>query len=126
MSKSIKATATKLSEQDQWPIDFGRQTDEIKSLMDAGMKVYWLPMMFEYALSYGWNKLLTLEAHHYFPTDELFERYKNIAYTCIPGWVQPLSAEDLAAYYAANHITVTLEEISNPDLTGYELFEDRW
>ena len=124
MSKSIKVTAVKLSEQDQGvDPNPNPNPNKIQSLLNAGMKVYCTSIMFEYRNLPVWNELLILEVHHYFPTDELFEQYKNIAYTCIPGWVEQFSAEDLAAYYAVNHITVTLEEISDPDLTGYELLE---
>jgi len=125
MSKSIKATAVKFSERDHWPEIPNITTNKIESLIDAGMKIYWSLLMFNCSPG-RWNELLTLEVHHYFPTDELFESYKNIAYTCIPGWVDQFSPEDLAAYYAANHITVTLEEISDPDLSGFELREDTY
>ena len=116
MSKSFKVTAVKLSHADLWP-DMEIRTDTLDRLLNAGVKIYCTPLM----NNVYWSELLTLEVHHYFPTDELFERYKNIAYTCIPRWVEEFSPEDLAAYYAANHITVTIEEISDPDLTGYEL-----
>lgn len=116
MSKSFKVTAVKLSHADLWP-DMKISTDTLDRLMNAGVKIYCTPLM----NNVYWSELLTIEVHYYFSTDELFESYKNIKYTCIPGWVEEFTPEDLAAYYAANHITVTIEEISDPDLTGYEL-----
>lgn len=125
MSKSIKITAVKLSHADLWPhteIRTDTSTDTHDSLLNTGVKIYCTTLM----NVVNYSELLTLKFHYYFPTDELFESYKNITYTCIPKWINEFSPEDLAAYYAANHITITIEEISNPDLTGYELQETHY
>jgi len=119
MPKSIKVTATKSSKEDQWPFFFDKEVKKnLKILQDIGVQ--------EYVLSDGNNLLfhndrLLLPYQYYFPTDELFSRYKDIVYNYIPLYKTAFSDNELLEYYALNHINITSEEIDNPDLTGYVL-----
>jgi hypothetical protein len=128
MSKSIKLVATKSSKEDQWPLFFQKEIEKnLKILRDIGVQEYILPDSNSWNLD-EWdqasnNNRLLLSYQYYFPTDELFSRYKNIAYNCIPAYKTAFSDNELLEYYSLNHINVTLEEIDNPDLTGYVLLK---
>jgi len=62
---------------------------------------------------------LTLIVDHYVSDDAWFVANKDMMMNHLPLWVTPDNTADVDAYHAANGITITLEEIFNPDLTGY-------
>jgi hypothetical protein len=128
MPKSIKVVGTKSGKEDQWPLFFKEEIKKnLKILQDIGVQEYilsdgnnWNLDEWDQASNVFDNRLL-LSYQYYFPTDELFSRYKDIAYNYIPVYKTAFSDNELLEYYALNHINVTFEEIDNPDLTGYVL-----
>lgn len=125
MPKSIKVTATKSGLEDRWPFFFEEEIfKNLRILQDIGVQEYVLNTVAELLLrrdTFDINNLLFLSNHYFFPTDELFKRYKDIIYNFIPCYKTAFSDNELLEYYALNHINVSFEEIDNPDLTGYEL-----
>lgn len=126
MPKSIKVDATKSNKEDQWPFFFTSECMKNKKILqDIGINSYILSSMANYPhLNNTYlecKDLLMISAQYYFSTDEMFSRYKDIVYNHIPLYKTAFSDNELLEYYAFNHINVTIEEIDNPDLSGYVL-----
>lgn len=64
-----------------------------------------------------------LVVDHYFADDSLFAEKKEQAYNHIPAWITPENQQEALDYATENGTTVELEEVSNPNLTGYVLIE---
>lgn len=126
MPKSIKVAATKSNKEDQWPLFFTPELMKNKKILqDIGINSYILSSMANYPHTtntyFLLNDLLLISNQYYFSTDEMFSRYKDIVYNHIPLYKTAFSDNELLEYYALNHINVTIEEIDNPDLSGYVL-----
>jgi hypothetical protein len=67
---------------------------------------------------------LTLVVDHYFTDEAFFAEYKDTAYQHIPSWGSAANMSEMTAYQEENGLTLTLEEVSNPDLTGYTAIEE--
>lgn len=67
---------------------------------------------------------LTLVVDHYFDDDAFFAEYKATAYQHIPSWGTAANMSEMTAYQEENNLTLTLEEVSDPDLTGYVAIEE--
>jgi len=138
MSKSIKATYKKLNTSDIWPYQRGTSLVNAhvvsdtnhQTLITLGVQIYYssfLKAILEAsaarelvgtARNLAWNNILEYNVHYYFPTDELFNNYKNMNYSYELWWT---ALTGHATFLSDNNITITFEEISNPDLTGYVL-----
>ena len=138
MSKAIKVTCKKLNTSDLWVWQPGTSLANANVVSDAnnqilitlGVQIYYSSSMNTILQSgnageivgavkhQAWNNILEYNVLYYFPTDELFNNYKNMNYsyerwwTALPGW---------ETSFSDNNITITVEEISNPDLTDYTL-----
>ena len=138
MSKAIKVTCKKLNTSDIWVWQQGTSLVNAnvvsdtnhQTLITLGVQIYYSSSMKALldacaarelvgtAKNLAWNNILEYNVHYYFPTDELFNNYKNMNYsyerwwTALPGW---------ETSFSDNNITITFEEISNPDLTDYTL-----
>ena len=121
MANVIKVTCKKLNQFSEWPLFLHDEINKSHNILcDAGIEIYYPKLMFGDGRP-NVNNVLSFDVYFYFPTDTLFDSYKDIAYNYIPEWKPAFSAEDLIAYYDANQITVTIEEVSNLDLTEYIL-----
>jgi len=128
MSTSIRLVYSKNSFDDQWPfyINFNELHRNVYQVQQAGIKIYCTPevdrLWSASILFYNsYDSLLTLDFQYYFETDELFKENKNIAYEYIPIWKNLFSPEELTEYHRTHHITISTEEIINPDLSNYVL-----
>lgn len=67
---------------------------------------------------------LSLVVDHVFDDEVFFESYKEEAYKYIPSWGTPETIDEVNSYAEDNGLTLVLEEVDNPDLTGYQLIEE--
>ena len=135
MSKSIKVTYNKSNTSDIWPFIPGTllvnaDDSNHQILIALGVQIYYSSFLNTILQSgnagelvgaakhLAWNNVLTYSIHYYFPTDELFANYKNMNYSYESWWT---SLPGYNTVLSDNHVTITSEEISNPDLTGYVL-----
>jgi hypothetical protein len=127
MSKAIKVTFSKVSDTDRWPLfNLTRIVANNSALTAMGVVEHLNTNSFNALLNLGEilsmdidiNDQLVIDGYYVFPSDESFTSQKDAAYAHIPTW--KFSADsDTTQYYIDNHITVTFEEVENPDLTNY-------
>jgi hypothetical protein len=112
MSKSNRVTMTRLSTEDKWPFDVFKTNLEnnFSTIESAGVQTWILGDKFT---------ALTLVVDHVVEHDDLFETYQEFKPMVIPLWISAESTSANAAFYIANHLTVTEEIVQDPDLTGY-------
>lgn len=67
---------------------------------------------------------LSLIVDHYFDDEAFFAEYKETAYQHIPSWGTTENMTEMLAYQEENGLTLVLEEVSNPDLSGYTIIEE--
>jgi hypothetical protein len=67
---------------------------------------------------------LELVVDHYIEDEAWFAANTSSVYQHLPLWITPDNKTEVEAYQTANGITVTLKEVSNPDLTGYTPIRD--
>ena len=135
MSKSIKVTFNKSNTSDIWPFIPGTllvnaDDSNHQILIALGVQIYYQATLNTILQSgnagelvgaakhLAWNNILEYNVHYYFPTDELFANYKNMNYS-YESWWTALPSYNI--FLSDNHVTITSEEISNPDLSGYVL-----
>jgi hypothetical protein len=139
MIKSIKVTATKSSNSDIWPLvemlngytGYTVYNNIISSLLQANITEYIASNAFELITQdskpcYRWigvpnlNNLLMISSIYVFSSEESFYNNSDLINDIIPIW-KPFFVDDqqLEDFYRQNNITVTIEEIDDPDLSDY-------
>ena len=114
MSMSIRVTMTRTSIDTVWPFDihpWNNITSVNFSLTEANGIESWI--------NGNEDTDLTIVVDHVFPTNELFSTYRAVAYEHIPLWRDGATGTESDQYSADNNITVTLTEVSDPDLSAY-------
>lgn len=113
MAISVRGTFTRPTTDTVWSmyVFFGGLTDNIDALDSTGKVTTYMKG----------NPVtdLVLVVDHYVSDDAWFVANKDMMYEHIPLWKTADNGADVEAYHTANGITVTLEEVFNPDLTGY-------
>lgn len=114
MSKSIRVTMVRPTTSTVWPFDLFPWSSTLFENFST----------FEAAGIESWiigneDNDLTLVVDHYFPTDELFAAEKDSTYALLPMWCNSGNRADSESYCTDNGITVTMQEVDNPDLSAY-------
>ena len=115
MAVSIRVTMTRPNISTIWPFDLypwseGQLVTNFNALESASVQTW---------IKGNEDDDLTLVIDHYFPTNELFDSYKTTAYTQIPLWEDVNNKTEADEFIAANNMTVTIAEVTEPDLSGY-------
>lgn len=112
MSKSIRVTMHRPNNTVSWPFDMWPiQTEETFNLMSRhNCDTY---------VKGSEDDDLTIIVDHFFASNDNFTELREDAYGVIPIWKGANNASDVDAYHTANNITYTVEDITDPDLTGY-------
>ena len=118
MANSIRGTFTRTNTSTVWSmyVFFVGLTDNINAL-DATGKV---------ATYMKGNPAtdLSLTVDHYVADDAWWASNKDSLYQHIPLWKTSTNQADVDTYHTENNITVTTEEVADPDLTGYVPIRD--
>ena len=113
MAKSIRGTLIRPTPETVWDMHvfFDGVVENVSILNSTGQITTYLKG----------NPLtdLILIVDHYFEDDEFFESYKATAYEYLPAWITAANKQEALDYSRENGTSVILEEIDNPDLTGY-------
>ncbi len=113
MAKSIRGTFTRPNTESIWAmyIFYDTVVENIRTFHETGKIITYMKG--------DPSTDLSLVVDHVFTDDEFFTEYKDTAYTIIPSWGTPATMDEINAYMSANNQTLVLEEVDNPDLTGY-------
>lgn len=67
---------------------------------------------------------LVLIVDHHVEDEAWFAENKDFIYQHVPLWITADNSAEVDDYHASTGITVSMEEVSNPDLTGYVTARD--
>lgn len=112
MSTSVRGTITRPNLDTVWPfyIFFGATTNNFFTLSNYGA-THWVKG--------DPTTDLVLVVDHYYEDDNDFNTNKAASYEIIPLWKNSSNANEVESYQTANNVTVVLEEVTNPDLSGF-------
>jgi hypothetical protein len=111
MSASIRVTITRPNTSVVWPfVQFASVTEANYTVMSQAIDTY---------LKGDVTNDLTVLVDHYFVSNDFFAENKSIAHEYIPLWKNTDNSAEVDSYISTNNITVTTEEVTDPDLTGY-------
>lgn len=112
MTKSIRGTFTRPSTDSVWAmyVFFPTVVDNINYFDSLGVTTH---MKGDPATD------LTLVADHVFADEDSFADLKDVVYARVPAWTTAENRAEYEEYAADNGQTLVLEEVDNPDLTGY-------
>jgi len=113
MAKSIRGTFTRPSTSSFWAMNvfYNNVVENVAIFTSTGE--------IETYMKGDPENDLVLVVDHVFRHDDFFEDYKTEAYKHIPSWKTAATATEVDEYMLANNQTLVLEEVDNPDLTGY-------
>jgi hypothetical protein len=121
MFKAIKLTGTRNDPSGVWPSEIGTpglERTNTKQLLDVGMEVY-VNDDYKNNVDTYLSDASSFEAYYVFPTEESYNTHKDLAYSILPPWKSFFESDaELESYHTMNNLVITLEEISNPDLSG--------
>lgn len=118
MSKSILGTITRQSTDTVWPFFiFYEANDTNFDVLDGTTKC-------QTYMKGNPDTDLVLYVQHVFEDEAFYETYKDTANQHIPLWKTTANASEVESYMTANNVTVDLEELTNPDLSGYTLISE--
>ena len=122
--KAIHVISIKASVEDHWPIFPQLSTTNIKAFKEAlpsmGIIEYGKKNINECISAHDLDQHLVIDQYFVFPNDSAFEEHKDFAYAHLPLFKFDSESES-RQYCEDNHITITFEEVDNPDLTGYTI-----
>ena len=114
MSMSIRVTMTRPNIDTVWPFDIYPWSDVVSTNffeIENNSVESWI--------SGNEDDDLTIVVDHFFPTNELFSSYRAVAYEHIPLWRDGTTGAESDQYSVDNNITVTITEVTDPDLSTY-------
>ena len=135
MVKAIYVIHTKASVDDKWPFFPEKLIADIKAFKKVSASIGIIEYINKNIVNLetkgpfhlgirSIDHYLVLDHYFVFPSDKAFLEHKNLkfnfVYAHIPNWKFD-SESETNQYYADNHITLTLKEVDNPDLTDYIL-----
>jgi hypothetical protein len=114
MSMSIRVTMTRPNIDAVWPFDIYPWSDIVATNffeIEGNSVESWI--------NGNEDTDLTIVVDHYFATNELFDSYRAVAYEHIPLWRDGATGAESDQYSADNNITVTITEVSDPNLSTF-------
>lgn len=112
MSKSIRGTFTRPDTSSVWAmyVFFPTTVENITFFENLGVHTY---------MKGDPETDLTLVVDHVFADNASFDSLSGVVYPRIPAWTVDSSKAEAEEYASDNGQTLVLEEVENPDLTGY-------
>jgi len=117
MAKSIRGTFTRPDTNSVWAmyVFFDTVVENISRFNDTGKITTYMKG--------NPDTDLTLVVDHVFSDDAFFDEYESTARLYIPSWGTPDTIDEVNAYQSETGQTLVLEDVNNPDLTGYTQIE---